>query len=75
VLVQYGPVMVDELDTGTVLETGMVELRTPGLEDRLEDTDEVGLTIEEMTKDTLDDRLDTDEEEPDEAEDPLDCGT
>jgi hypothetical protein len=33
------------------------------------------LTIEEMTEDTLDDRLDTDEEEPDEAEDPLDCGT
>jgi hypothetical protein len=33
VLVQYGPVMVDELDTGTVLETGLVELSTTALED------------------------------------------
>lgn len=71
-LVQYGPVMVEEPDTGRVLDTGVVELEP--LEDRLDDTDEVGLTIEDKTEDTLDDRLDTEEEETDEAEDPLDCG-
>jgi len=74
VLVQYGPVMVDEPDTGRVLDTGVEELEPATLEDRLDDTDEVGLTIEDKTEDTLDDRLDADEEETDEAEDPLDCG-
>jgi hypothetical protein len=33
VLVQYGPVIVEELDTGTVLEAGAVELKITVLED------------------------------------------